>query len=325
MSGALKFWDGSDWRYIASTGPQGPPGEDGADGVDGADGAPGATGAAGATGPAGSTGATGAPGADGSDGADGADGADGPSAYQVAVDEGFVGTEADWLESLVGPEGPEGPPGDDGATVYIDDDAPVSPFSGELWLDTDEDTPAMNIPPMARPKLSGVAQWSIPGCGFTSVSTGVLTANTRYYSPFVVWHPIEIDALGCEVTSAGTLLRMGILACDEDLTITGVEIDSGDITASLGVKTFTLSGTHVLQAGTYLSSIQANASTTMRALRGGSWMGAAGAALGTNSIVLNLRGSVTFGAYDTTAWTAIDTATVGWNFMTLLRVSDPTP
>jgi len=35
-------------------------------------------------------------------------GADGRSAYQVAVDEGFIGTEEEWLASLVGPTGPQG-------------------------------------------------------------------------------------------------------------------------------------------------------------------------------------------------------------------------
>lgn len=35
----------------------------------------------------------------------------GMSAYQVAVEGGFVGTEAEWLASLVGPEGDEGPAG----------------------------------------------------------------------------------------------------------------------------------------------------------------------------------------------------------------------
>lgn len=44
----------------------------------------------------------------------------GKSAYEVAVDNGFVGTEVQWLESLVGSEGPpgiqgiQGPPGTDG-------------------------------------------------------------------------------------------------------------------------------------------------------------------------------------------------------------------
>ena len=35
----------------------------------------------------------------------------GASAYQVAVQNGYVGTEEEWLESLVGPAGPEGPEG----------------------------------------------------------------------------------------------------------------------------------------------------------------------------------------------------------------------
>lgn len=43
-------------------------------------------------------------------------GADGKSAYQVAVDDGFVGTEAQWLLSLVGQQGPQGPSGPAGAT-----------------------------------------------------------------------------------------------------------------------------------------------------------------------------------------------------------------
>lgn len=32
-------------------------------------------------------------------------GPDGPSAYEVAVSQGFAGTEAEWLASLVGPAG----------------------------------------------------------------------------------------------------------------------------------------------------------------------------------------------------------------------------
>lgn len=75
----------------------------------------GPAGAQGMEGPAGD------PGPAGADGAEGPAGADGDSAYQVAVDNGFVGTEAEWLVSLVGPEGPagaqgiQGPAGADGA------------------------------------------------------------------------------------------------------------------------------------------------------------------------------------------------------------------
>jgi hypothetical protein len=35
-------------------------------------------------------------------------GPQGDSAYQVAVEQGFVGTKDQWLESLRGPEGPQG-------------------------------------------------------------------------------------------------------------------------------------------------------------------------------------------------------------------------
>lgn len=38
-------------------------------------------------------------------------GVEGKSAYEVAVENGFVGTEIEWLETLVGPPGPDGPPG----------------------------------------------------------------------------------------------------------------------------------------------------------------------------------------------------------------------
>lgn len=48
--------------------------------------------------------------------AGGGGGADGDSAYEVAVAQGFVGTEAQWLASLVGPQGPEGPQGIQGVT-----------------------------------------------------------------------------------------------------------------------------------------------------------------------------------------------------------------
>ena len=55
----------------------------------------------------------------------GAQGSNGLSAYEIAVKNGFSGTEAQWLASLVGPQGPQGatgpqgpqgPAGNDGAT-----------------------------------------------------------------------------------------------------------------------------------------------------------------------------------------------------------------
>lgn len=48
-------------------------------------------------------------------GEDGQDGTDGKSAYQIAVDNGFQGTETDWLASLKGQDGEDGQDGQDGS------------------------------------------------------------------------------------------------------------------------------------------------------------------------------------------------------------------
>ena len=42
----------------------------------------------------------------------------GKSAYEIAVDKGFVGTETEWLESLKGSDGDKG---DNGTTPHIDE------------------------------------------------------------------------------------------------------------------------------------------------------------------------------------------------------------
>lgn len=71
-------------------------GSDGKDGVDGKDGENGVDGA------------MGPPGHDGSDGLPGTNGTDGKSAYEIAVSNGFAGTETEWLESLKGADGKDG-------------------------------------------------------------------------------------------------------------------------------------------------------------------------------------------------------------------------
>lgn len=67
-------------------------------------------------GPRGVRGPQGEPGVDGVngvDGIDGIDGTDGKSAYELAVDNGFAGSEAEWLASLKGPKGDPGDPASD--------------------------------------------------------------------------------------------------------------------------------------------------------------------------------------------------------------------
>lgn len=50
----------------------------------------------------------------GDTGESGADGADGKSAYQIALDNGFVGSQSEWLASLKGDKGDKGEKGDTG-------------------------------------------------------------------------------------------------------------------------------------------------------------------------------------------------------------------
>ena len=51
---------------------------------------------------------------DGLDGSDGIDGLNGLSAYEIAIDNGFIGTDEEWLDSLKGEEGKQGIQGDRG-------------------------------------------------------------------------------------------------------------------------------------------------------------------------------------------------------------------
>lgn len=72
----------------------------GIDGKDGSTGTTGATGATGASGAQGASGASGATGKDGRDGVAGQAGAAGKSAYQSAVEAGYVGTEEEFSKML---------------------------------------------------------------------------------------------------------------------------------------------------------------------------------------------------------------------------------
>ena len=126
---------------LAAQGADGQPGKDGengAPGQDGKDGDPGKSAYelwldAGNTGTEedylnslkgkdGEDGKEGPQGPQGEPGKDGQDGDIGKSAYQVAVDKGFEGTEEEWLQSLIGEDGKDGQPGapgENGKTSYL--------------------------------------------------------------------------------------------------------------------------------------------------------------------------------------------------------------
>lgn len=67
----------------------------------------------------GDTGATGLTGQNGANGRDGIDGTNGLSAYQIAVSNGFIGTEQQWIVSLKGATGATGASGANGWTPSL--------------------------------------------------------------------------------------------------------------------------------------------------------------------------------------------------------------
>lgn len=89
----------------------------------------------GAPGIQGEKGDKGDPGNDGEQGAPGASGADGASAYEVAVENGFVGSEAEWLDSLQGVPGPAGQDGQDGSQGAKGDPGEDGKSAYQIWLD----------------------------------------------------------------------------------------------------------------------------------------------------------------------------------------------
>lgn len=81
----ITMTDGTQTSFFITNGVNGADGKDGLDGKDGKDGV---------------NGVNGIDGKDGKDGTNGADGVNGKSAYELALSNGYAGTEEDWLKSF---------------------------------------------------------------------------------------------------------------------------------------------------------------------------------------------------------------------------------
>lgn len=101
----IHLTDGTQYTFNVKNGHKGSDGAQGPQGEQGPQGAQGEKGETGAQGPQGPAGQNGI------NGTNGANGSDGKSAYEIAVENGFVGDETAWLASLKGEQGEQGPQG----------------------------------------------------------------------------------------------------------------------------------------------------------------------------------------------------------------------
>lgn len=234
-------------------GPQGDKGDKGDTGDAGPVGPAGPTGPAGATGPkgdAGDTGPAGPTGATGATGPAGPAGANGDSAYQVALANGFVGTEPAWLASLVGPTGATGatgatgPKGDTGDTGPAGATGATGPAGTTSWTGlTDKPT-------------------TLAGYGITDAEPTIAAASTaptgKYWRGDKSWQDFAGDVRAAVLTGLSTATNAAITATDPVLTALG------KLQAQISGHTSASSGAH---AATAISNTPAGniAATTVQA------------------------------------------------------------
>lgn len=114
-------------------------------------------------------------------------GDDGLSAYEVALDNGFIGTEAEWLESLVGPEGPPGDGsgggGADGASAYE-----IAVDNG--FVGTEAEWLQSLVGPPGEDGSDGLD--GAPGGDGESVTVTVVMTDTAYDAAVATAGPLDI-------------------------------------------------------------------------------------------------------------------------------------
>lgn len=108
-------------------------------------------------------------------GPEGPQGPEGMSAYQVAVSSGYIGTEADWLASLVGDPGPTGATGPEGPQGPIGPEGPQGPAG-----------PAGGMAPVAEVTASRALALTDVGAYLRSTSAAAVTLTVPAQSS-VAW------------------------------------------------------------------------------------------------------------------------------------------
>lgn len=150
----------------------------------------------------------------------GINGINGDSAYQVAVNNGYIGTEEQWLASLIGPTGPTGP-------------EPISAFGGIF----EEMAPSITL-------VSGVEQ-QMPFSDFTDMENVTLGSNSLivlqtgvYKLDYYLYFWTAIDTFSIQATARRNSISLvstelaDILSNTDTKTLSSstiVPLNSGDV------------------------------------------------------------------------------------------------
>ena len=223
-------------------GPAGPQGIAGTNGANGAQGLQGLHGIQGEQGPIGLTGPQGPAGQNGIDGATGPQGEQGPagpqgpagtngsnglSAYEIAVQNGYIGTEQQWISTAIvgaqGPAGPVGPQGPTGTNGYNGLSAyEIAVQNGYIgteqqWLLTAIVGPQGPIGPQGQTGAQGAQ--GIQGVAGTNGTNGVDGKNTLVNT--------TTEPAGTNCANGGTKVEVGL-----DANNNGT-LETGEVNATL--------------------------------------------------------------------------------------------
>lgn len=254
-------------EQVLATGPIGPQGPQGLQGDIGPEGPQGPQGLQGDQGPQGIQGDVGPQGPQGDIGPQGPQG---NSAYGVAVNNGFAGTEIEWLDQLHGNdgmEGPQGPQGLDGVVTTATLAAAVSGSTAKVTIaDADEAFIADSAAGGAGKKITFTTIWTwikakidagqtwagihafssttrptSSGTG-TPASNSLITlsdADARYYPKTVIYKPVNTARASTTTLAVDPHLSIAIPSAGrwriETLLLATADDATGGLKAALGI------------------------------------------------------------------------------------------
>lgn len=194
------------------------------------------------------------PGPAGPAGSDGKDGENGKSAYQIAVDNGFSGTETEWLASLKGEKGDKGEPGDKGEQGERGPQGEIGPAgengaTGEQGPKGDKGDAGPGVPTggtegqvlVKRSSNNYDAEWQdldIPGGG--DIDIGVASFNGRtgavvpmdndYTAEMVGARPSTWSPTAADIGAVPVSRKINGQNLSSDITLTAEDVNARSIT-----------------------------------------------------------------------------------------------